>query len=81
MAPKISFINEMRSSLAFIRLSCAPTTTFPARWFKGRNKQVTASPTKADEPSNSYRKIVPIMISIGESLIYAREASNEGQVK
>jgi hypothetical protein len=69
IAPKISFIRATRSSFAFIKFSCAPTTILPAKWFKGRNRQVAASPTKADEPSKLYRKMVPTMISIGESLV------------
>jgi hypothetical protein len=72
IAPKISFIRATRSSLAFIRLSCAPTTILPAKWFNGKNRHVTASPTKADEPSKVYKKIVPTMISIGESLTQLR---------
>lgn len=45
-----SFISATRSSRAFIRLSCALTTTLPAKWFIGRNRQVTPKPQKQDTP-------------------------------
>ena len=66
--PRISFINETLSSLAFMRLSCAFTTTFPAKWFKGRNRHVTSNPNRQETPSKSYRKAVPTTSSMGASV-------------
>ena len=62
-----SFISDTRSSRAFIKLSCAETTTLLAKWFNGRNKHVTAKPTKHETPSKEYKKIAPTMSSMGES--------------
>lgn len=61
-------MSATRSSRAFIKLSWAPTTTFPAKWLRGRKRHVTARPKKHDTPSRLYRKRVPMTTSIGESI-------------
>lgn len=48
----ISFIRAVRWSLAFMRLSCAVTTTLDARWFNGKHKIAASSPYSADLPSS-----------------------------
>ena len=43
-------MSDTRWSWAFMRLSCPMTTTLPAQWFRGKKREVRASPMKHDTP-------------------------------